>query len=61
MPTDPTKKPEFERVIRHFVATPHKPHSPLGTPSKTKRGSNATPKDRKGSKDARATATEESK
>jgi hypothetical protein len=28
MSSDPTKKPEFERVIRHFVTTPHKPHKP---------------------------------
>jgi hypothetical protein len=27
---DPTKEPEFQKVIRHFVTTPHKPHKPLG-------------------------------
>jgi hypothetical protein len=26
---DPTKTPEFQKVIRHFVTTPHKPHEPL--------------------------------
>ena len=26
---DPTKEPEFQKVIRHFVTTPHKPHEPL--------------------------------
>jgi hypothetical protein len=24
---DPTKDPEFQKVIRHFVTTPPKPHS----------------------------------
>jgi hypothetical protein len=28
--SDPTKDPEFQKVIRHFVTTPHKPHEPLG-------------------------------
>jgi hypothetical protein len=27
---DPTKEPEFQKVVRHFLATPHKPHKPLG-------------------------------
>jgi len=26
---DPTKDPEFQKVIRHFVTTPHKPHKPI--------------------------------
>jgi hypothetical protein len=26
---DPTQVPEFKKVIRHFVTTPHKPHVPL--------------------------------
>ena len=26
---DPTKAPEFQKVIRHFVTTPHRPHEPL--------------------------------
>jgi hypothetical protein len=28
-PSDPTKEPEFQKVVRHFVTTPHKPHKPL--------------------------------
>ncbi len=28
-PSDPTKEPEFQKVLRHFVTTPHKPHEPL--------------------------------
>jgi hypothetical protein len=31
---DPTKEPEFQKVIRHFVTTPHKPHEPLGKKGK---------------------------
>jgi hypothetical protein len=26
---DPTKDPEFQKVIRHFVTTPPKPHSQM--------------------------------
>jgi hypothetical protein len=26
--SDPTKAPEFQKVLRHFVTTPHKPHKP---------------------------------
>jgi hypothetical protein len=26
---DPTKAADFQKVIRHFVTTPHKPHGPL--------------------------------
>jgi hypothetical protein len=26
---DPTKDPEFQKVIRHFVTTPPKPHSEM--------------------------------
>ena len=41
---DPTKEPEFQKVICHFVTTPHKPHEPLkkrepGKPN-SRRGSN---------------------
>jgi hypothetical protein len=25
---DPTKDPEFQKVVRHFLTTPHKPHKP---------------------------------
>jgi hypothetical protein len=27
--SDPTKDPEFQKVIRHFVTTPPKPHSEM--------------------------------
>jgi hypothetical protein len=27
---DPTKDPEFQKVVRHFLSTPPKPHKPLG-------------------------------
>jgi hypothetical protein len=27
--SDPTKDPEFQKVIRHFVTTPPKPHSAM--------------------------------
>jgi hypothetical protein len=27
--TDPTRDPEFQKVIRHFVTTPPKPHSEM--------------------------------
>src|ERR1019366_1370659 len=26
---DPTKEPEFQKVVRHFVMTAHKPHSAM--------------------------------
>jgi hypothetical protein len=26
---DPVKAAEFQKVIRHFVTTPHRPHEPL--------------------------------
>jgi hypothetical protein len=28
--SDATKDPEFQKVVRHFVTTPHKSHKPLG-------------------------------
>jgi hypothetical protein len=28
-PADPTEDPEFQKVIRHFVTTPPKPHSEI--------------------------------
>ena len=42
---DPTKAPEFQKVIRHFVTTPHKPHaeSKVGKP-KTKPSESPEPK-----------------
>jgi hypothetical protein len=33
---DPTKAPEFQKVIRHFVTTPHKPHAPIGKKGEAK-------------------------
>jgi hypothetical protein len=42
--TDPTKDPEFQKVVKHFLTTPPKPHNPLG---KTKKKS-AKPKRRPG-------------
>jgi hypothetical protein len=27
---DPTKDPEFQNVMRHFLTMPHQPHKPLG-------------------------------
>jgi hypothetical protein len=38
--SDPTKDPEFQKVVRHFLTTPHKAHKPLGkrkSPAKGKR------------------------
>ena len=32
--SDPTKDPKFQKVIRHFVTTPHKPHAPIGAREK---------------------------
>lgn len=31
---DPTKDPEFQKVVRHFLSTPPKPHKPA--PSRPK-------------------------
>jgi hypothetical protein len=28
--SDPTKDPEFQKVVRHFLTTPPKPHKPIG-------------------------------
>jgi hypothetical protein len=42
---DPTKDPEFQKVIRHFVTTPHKPHEPIGKKKKdAPTGREKTPK-----------------
>jgi hypothetical protein len=27
---DPTNDPEFQKVVRHFLTTPHQPHKPVG-------------------------------
>jgi hypothetical protein len=37
---DPTKNPEFQKVVQHFLTTPHRPHDEmkLGKPrGKTKK------------------------
>jgi hypothetical protein len=37
---DPTKDPEFQKVVHHFLTTPHKRQKPLGkrkSPTKGKR------------------------
>jgi hypothetical protein len=31
---DPIKDPEFQKVIHHFVTTPHRPHESLGSQNK---------------------------
>jgi hypothetical protein len=33
--SDPTKHPEFQNVIRHFLNTLPKPHKPLGKKAKS--------------------------
>jgi hypothetical protein len=36
--SDPTKDPEFQKVVQHFLTTSPKPHKPTGRPkSATKR------------------------
>jgi hypothetical protein len=42
--SDPTKDPEFQKVIRHFVTTPHQPHQPLKKQAPKKTGSDNPPK-----------------
>jgi hypothetical protein len=32
---DPTKDPEFLKVVRHFLDTPPRPHKPLGKMKRT--------------------------
>lgn len=33
--TDPTKDPEFQKVVHHFLTTPPKPHKPIGEKKKS--------------------------
>jgi hypothetical protein len=44
--SDPTKNPEFQRVVQHFLTTPPKPHKPLGKKAKKgrERAASAKPK-----------------
>jgi hypothetical protein len=35
--SDPTKDPEFQKVVRHFLTTPPQPHKPLGKKTKPKK------------------------
>jgi hypothetical protein len=42
--TDPTKDPEFQKVVRHFLTTPPKPHKPLGKKIKKRRARVASSK-----------------
>jgi hypothetical protein len=43
---DPTKDPEFQKVVRHFVTTPPKPHSEMKAGKrKAKAGHDAKNKD----------------
>jgi len=41
---DPTKDPEFQKVVRHFLSTPPKVHKPLGKKAKKRRVSGASAK-----------------
>jgi len=33
--SDPTKDPDFQAVVQHFLKTPHKPHKPKKKSKKT--------------------------
>jgi len=47
--SDPTKDPEFQKVIRHFVTTPPKPHSAMKIGKrKAKVGEKANPPKKRG-------------
>jgi hypothetical protein len=44
--SDPTKDPEFQKVVRHFLNTPPQPHKAVGKKLKKRqnRGASAKPK-----------------
>jgi hypothetical protein len=45
---DPTKDPEFQKVVRHFVTTPPKPHSEMKLGKhKAKAGESSNPRPKK--------------
>jgi hypothetical protein len=41
--SDPTKNPEFQKVVRHFLTTPPQPHKPK-KPKARKRAASAKSK-----------------
>jgi hypothetical protein len=43
---DPTKDPEFQKVVQHLLNTPHQPHKPVGRKVKSKQKSAASSKPR---------------
>jgi hypothetical protein len=44
---DPTKDPEFQKVVRHFLTTPPKLHKPLGKKAKKARSKRKTKNEHK--------------
>jgi hypothetical protein len=43
--SDPTKDPEFQKVVRHFLTTPPRPHKASKKPKKRRKaGASAKPK-----------------
>jgi hypothetical protein len=52
---DPTQTDAFQRVIRHFVTTPHRPHGSMRSEDKRTGADKASP-DRKRGRAAKAPA-----
>ena len=46
---DPTKDPEFQKVIRHFVTTPHRPHESLASKNRREEADKASPQKKRSS------------
>jgi hypothetical protein len=46
--SDPTKDPEFQKVVQHLLNTPHQPHKSAGKKAKSKRKSAAFSKPKNG-------------